>query len=83
MSEQHLGLLIGLFVAGGFVAWAWRRFDVRAMSVTYDSAPADEPCWTEEVRGADGLSYGRYGCHHSQLKEIEARVRMGEFTTPH
>ena len=42
-----------------------------------DSAP-EEPCWTEEVRAADGLSYGRYGCFHADLAEMDKRARFGD-----
>jgi hypothetical protein len=83
MSGQVFWLLIGLASGGLAGFWMWRRFDIRALSVTGDSAPPDEPCWTETVEGRDGLSYGRYGCYHAELKEMEARVRSGEFTTPY
>ena len=82
MTDQATWLLIGLGAALPFVLWFWRRFDVRELSVTYDSAGPEEPCWTEEVRGADGLNYGRYGCFHENLHEMEKRARLGEFNTP-
>jgi len=82
MPEPALWFLIGVFVGVPFVLWLYRRFDVRQLSVTYDSGPAEEPCWTEQVRRADGLSYGRYGCYHANLAELEKRARLGEFDTP-
>ncbi|MEA3064107.1 MAG: hypothetical protein QOJ27_542, partial [Sphingomonadales bacterium] len=48
MTGESVWLLIGLSVGLLLAAWAWRRFDVRQLSATYDSAPPDEPCWTEQ-----------------------------------
>lgn len=82
MTDQAIWLLIGAGLGLTFAIRVWRRFDVRELSVTYDSAGPEEPCWTEEVRGPGGLSYGRYGCFHEQLHEMEKRARLGEFNTP-
>lgn len=82
MSELTLWLLIEVFVGVPFVLWVYRRLDLGQLSHTYDSAPPEEPCWTEQVRRADGLSYGHYGCYHANLAEMEKRARLGEFDTP-
>jgi hypothetical protein len=40
-----------------------------------------EPCWVEEQRHTDGLSYGRSRCFNDQLADMEARAAAGEFDT--
>lgn len=82
MTGETVSLTIGLGAALAFVLWAWRRLDLSQLSTTYDSAPPDEPCWTEQISTDGRLSYGRYGCYHSDLAEMEARARRGEFDTP-
>lgn len=61
-----------------FVLWAWRRLEAKQAAPRHRSPP-DEPCWTEQVSTDGRLSYGRYGCYHSDLAEMEARARMGDF----
>ncbi|MET1112822.1 MAG: hypothetical protein ABWX67_14985 [Allosphingosinicella sp.] len=83
MSGDTVWLAIGLGTGVSFVIWAWRRFDVGALAVTRDRGPPEEPCWTEQISTDGRLSYGRYGCYHADLAEMEARARSGEFTTPY
>jgi hypothetical protein len=75
-------ILAFLAVALPFLLWLWRRRGVKWPTVTYDSSGRDEPCWTEEVSSDGRYSYGRYGCYHGELKEMEVRARLGEFNTP-
>jgi hypothetical protein len=83
MSGDAAWLLIGLGAGLPFVFRAWRRFDVRQLAATHDRAPPEEPCWTEQISTGGRLSYGRYGCYHADLAEMEARARTGEFDTPY
>lgn len=82
MDSGALGWIVGGVVSAWFAWRVWRRFDVRPLAVTYDSSPGDEPCWTERITTDGRLSYGRSGCYHSGLAEMEARARSGEFDTP-
>jgi hypothetical protein len=41
--------------------------------------PREEPCWTEQVAGGDGLSYGRSGCFHQALADMDSKGAAGEF----
>jgi hypothetical protein len=41
--------------------------------------PREEPCWTEQSVGADGLSYGRSGCFHEALADMDSKGSAGEF----
>lgn len=82
MTEAQTWLLIGLLAGLPFAIWAWRHFDAGRLSVTYDSGPPDEPRWTEETIGPDGLGYGRAGGYQAKLDEMERRARRGEFDTP-
>ncbi|MEA3032963.1 MAG: hypothetical protein QOH86_979 [Sphingomonadales bacterium] len=41
--------------------------------------PREEPCWTEQVAGRDGLSYGRSGGFHQALADMDAKGAAGEF----
>jgi hypothetical protein len=83
MDGGMVWLLGGLGTGTLFVLWAWPRFDVKQLSVTQDRGPPEEPCWTEEIATDGRLSYGRYGCYHADLAEMEARARAGEFNTPY
>lgn len=38
-----------------------------------------EPCWTEEAPGADGLSYGRGQCVNDTLMDVDAQARENDF----
>jgi hypothetical protein len=82
MSNETLLQILGGLAAFLLFALAWRRFDIGEMSMTSTSSSAEEPCWTEAERREDGLSYGRYGCYHEQLHEMEVRARRGDFNTP-
>jgi hypothetical protein len=42
--------------------------------------PREEPCWSEQVAGADGLSYGRSGCFHEALADMDAKGAAGGFS---
>jgi hypothetical protein len=42
--------------------------------------PREEPCWTEQSVGADGLSYGRSGCFHAALADMDSKGAAGDFT---
>ncbi|HEV2748427.1 MAG TPA: hypothetical protein VGW34_14170 [Allosphingosinicella sp.] len=79
------GEQIWLVIAGGaglvVLLWGWRRFDIAAGSPTYGSAEPEEPCWTEELASDGRHRYGRSGCYHEQLAEMDARGRRGEFDT--
>jgi hypothetical protein len=85
MAEDYIGLAIGFILAVPLFVWAWRRFDVTPLARNYDSGPSDEPCWTEQIgTSVDGrLSYGRSGCYHAHLAEMEARARAEGFPTPY
>jgi len=83
MDGDTIWLLIGLATGALFVLWAWPRFDVTQLAATRDRAPPDEPCWTEQISTDGRLSYGRSGCYHANLAEMEARARTGEFNTPY
>jgi hypothetical protein len=83
MDGDTIWLLIGLGTGMLFVLWAWRRFEARQLAATYDRSPPEAPCWTEQISTDGRLSYGRYGCYHADLAEMEARARSGEFTTPY
>lgn len=82
MTGESVWLLIVLGGGLAAVAWGWRRFDVRQLSVTHDRSPPEAPCWTEQISTDGRLSYGRSGCYHANLAEMEARARSGEFDTP-
>jgi len=83
MSEGTVWLLIVLGTGTLFVLWGWRRFDVRQLAATHDRSPREEPCWTEQISTDGRFSYGRQGCYHADLAEMEARARTGEFNTPY
>lgn len=76
-------LLIGLGTGLALAVWAWPRFDVRELAATRDRSPPEEPCWTEQISTDGRLSYGRQGCYHAELAEMEARARAREFVTPY
>ena len=76
-------LAIGVGTGIALTFLAWRRFDSGQLAVTRDRAPPEEPCWTEQVSTDGRLSYGRQGCYHAGLAEMEARARAGEFDTPY
>jgi len=82
MAAEALWLTIGLAAGGALAWWCRLRLDPRELSLVHRSGPPEEPCWTETVRGEDGLSYGRSHCHRGELAELEARARAGEFATP-
>lgn len=83
MSGETVWLLIGLGAALSFVLWARRRrSEVRQLSTTYGGGPAEEPCWTEQISTDGRFSYGRCGCYHANLADMESRARRGEFDTP-
>ena len=82
MTGETVWLVIQLGAALLLLVWAWRRIDMTQLSKTYGSAPPEEPCWTEQISTDGRLSYGRYGCYHADLAEMEARARKGEFDTP-
>ena len=82
MTGETVWLVMLLGGALLVVVRVWRRLDVRQLSVTYDSGPPEEPCWTEQISTDGRLSYGRHGCYHADLAEMEARARSGEFNTP-
>lgn len=74
-----------LLIALGEFAAAWwlvRRFGVREVSAVGSDPMASEPCWTEEVAHDGRYSYGRGQCFNAELKDLEARARLGEFDTP-
>ena len=81
MSGEIAWLWILLGTGLAFLAWAWRRIDARGLAAR-DGSPREEPCWTEPISSDGRLSYGRQGCFHAGLAEMEARVRAGEFGTP-
>ncbi|HEX8654251.1 MAG TPA: hypothetical protein VF693_03395 [Allosphingosinicella sp.] len=82
MTSEIVWLLIGLGAAMAAAFWLLRRFDVREMSAIRGEPKASEPCWTEEI-GSDGrYSYSRGQCFNAELKDLEARARLGEFDTP-
>ena len=81
MSGDTIWLLTVLGTGTLFIVWAWRRFDASDLVVT--RALPEEPCWTEQISTDGRLSYGRYGCYHADLAEMEARARSGEFNTPY
>ena len=83
MGTETLWLAIAWVLTWSVTIWAWRRFDVKAPSRTYDSAPPEAPCWSEQISTDGRLSYGRSGCYHAGLAEMEARARGGEFNTPY
>lgn len=81
MTVEDVFKLVGLCAALLFlpsVIW----IDSRRRSSARGAAPPEEPCWTEEMSTDGRLSYGRNGCYHAQLAEMEARARSGEFDTP-
>ncbi|HEX8239793.1 MAG TPA: hypothetical protein VF574_08660 [Allosphingosinicella sp.] len=82
MSGETVRVLVILAAGLLFVCWAWRRFDPGEIASTRDRAPPGEPCWTEQISTDGRLSYGRQGCYHAGLAEMEARVRRGEFDSP-
>lgn len=83
MTGGQISLIVGLAIAVAFAAWAWQRFDINCLPVTYDSGPPEAPGWTEETVGEDGLSYGRSGGgYHTRPDDMERRARRGEFDTP-
>lgn len=75
MSAHNVWLIVGLAAGLPAAWWMWRRIDVRQLSAIYDSAPPEEPGWTEEIFTDGQLSYGRQGRYDSGLAEMEARVR--------
>jgi hypothetical protein len=83
MDGDTVWLLVGSGTGAGalFALWAWLRFDVKRPSATRDGEPPAEPCWTEEISTDGRLSCGRYGCYHSDLAEMDARARSGEFSS--
>jgi hypothetical protein len=81
MTVAGVLLLIGFGAAVLALLKPWRRVELTELSVTHRSAPPDEPCWTEETLGPDGLSYGRYGCFHRELSEMDARADRDPFIT--
>lgn len=81
VTGDTVWLLIGLGAALAAAAWCLRRFDVRDMSAIRAEPAGSEPCWTEEI-GSDGRhSYGRGQCFNAELKDLDARARLGEFDT--
>jgi hypothetical protein len=79
MESDTAWLLVGAAIWSLFVLWAWRRLESKQLEVARYRAPPGEPCWTEQISTDGRLSYGRYRCYHSELAEMEARMRMGEF----
>jgi hypothetical protein len=79
MTGETVWLLIGSGTGALFLLWAWPRFDVRQLSDRCDRSPPEEPCWTEQISTDGRLSYGRYGCYHADLAEMDARARSAEF----
>jgi hypothetical protein len=71
--------LIGLLIVGATALLFVRIDRIRGMSI--GGGPAEEPCWTEQDRRADGLSYGRSCCYNDQLADTDARAEAGEFNT--
>ena len=82
MSDETVLLIIGAALAFGFALLAWRRFDVKQLSATYESAAVEEPCWTEQISTDGRVSHGRQGCYHAGLSDLDKRARAGEFDTP-
>jgi hypothetical protein len=82
VTGETLWLLIGVGAALAAAAWFLRRFDVREMSAIRGEPKASEPCWTEEIVSDGRYSCGRGQCFNAELKDLEARVRLGEFDTP-
>lgn len=82
MDGDTAWLLIGAAAWSLFVFWAWRRLEAKQLAAGRFRAPPEEPCWTEHISTDGRLSYGRSGCYHAHLAEMEARARSGEFDTP-
>ena len=82
MTSEALLLAIGSGAAVAAALWFVRRFDVREMSAVRRDPKAAEPCWTEEIASDGRYSYGRGQCFNAELKDLEARARLGEFDTP-
>jgi hypothetical protein len=80
MDWETAAILAALAAAGLFAAWLVRLpHDPRMLAENWHPHEPHSPCWTEEVRGPDGLSYGRYGCFHEDLAFQDRRGRRGEF----
>jgi hypothetical protein len=79
MTGEQIWLLIGAGAVLVLLLWGWRRFDIAGWLPTYGSTGPQEPCWTEEVASDGRHLYGRSGCFHEELAEMDARARRGEF----
>ena len=82
MAAQTILIFIA---AAAVMAAAWLflpHFDPAELSMIRGDIEPQEPCWTEEI-GSDGrYSYSRGQCFNAELKDLEARARLGEFDTP-
>lgn len=69
-------LLIGAGVGAAF--WWMNRIGGTPLPYIPGGDIPAEPCWIDELRSEDGLSYGRQGCYRSEISEMEVRVRVGD-----
>jgi hypothetical protein len=75
------GMWLAIFlVAIQFAAIAELRRQRRRGAAPNYPPVREEPCWTEQVAGPDGLSYGRSGCFHQNLADMDSKGAAGDFS---
>lgn len=76
MSNGTLWQILAGLLAFLLFAWAWRRIDVHDKPTTWIGTAPEEPCWTEQERREDGLSYGRSHGYSNALEDAEATAEI-------
>jgi len=75
-----IGLTIAVLAAGAMLIRRARRIAATGnLFVDPITTRRQEPCWTEEIAGGDGLSYGRGQCVNDTLMDVDALAREPGF----